>query len=111
MNWNQCTGQLTDALRRPGQRATKLCKSTRAQEQKPDNHSHAEEPPLNTGTRAHHQAHKEKECVRERPFSGVTEHRQSGLPPRSVLGVRYPGPLGLACRSAARALAPTSLDH
>jgi hypothetical protein len=51
-DWDEFTGQLIAALRRLGQGAAKLCKSSRAQEQNRDKHSHAEEPHLNIGTRA-----------------------------------------------------------
>lgn len=98
-DWDEFTGQLIAAPRRRGQGDTKLCKSSRAQEQNRDKHSRAEEPHLKIGTRAHQQVY--KECVRERPFFGVSERRQSRLSPRSVLGVRYSGTLWSACRSAA----------
>jgi hypothetical protein len=78
-DWDEFTGQLIGALRRRVQGDAKLCESSRAQEKNRDKHSCAEEPYLTIGTRAHQQAY--KECVRERPFFGVSERRQSRLSP------------------------------
>jgi hypothetical protein len=104
---DEFTGQLTGALPRLGQGDAQPGTSSRAQEQNPDKHTHAQKPYLNTRTRAHQQAY--KECVRERPFSGVNEHQQSHLSPRSAPGVRYSGTLWPAYRSAATCIFVTPL--
>jgi hypothetical protein len=62
-------------------KAMPSCTRAPGRRNRTDKDSRAEEPWLNIGTRTHQQAH--KESARERPFSGVSERRQS--PPSPVL--------------------------
>ena len=85
--WDEFTGPLTDALRRLVQGDAQLCQSSRAQEQNPDKHSHAEEPHLNTATRAHQHA------INNARTSFLRRERASAVTPIAQICARRPSSL------------------